>query len=171
MSRPLSHCPGRSTESIRLLADAGGWTMPSVRPCSLWPECSPAAADLGGILSVCATRPGFIWWPCSFCRTTPDPEVVSGAAAAVPGGIGFGVAAWSGPEREQTGTPREPSHGELPAPGAIHDDATSLNRDQWRTAWSLGQRSSSGRAGSNASESGVEECRCPGDDWIPSDKY
>ena len=56
-------------------------------------EYSPAADDPGGILSVCAKRPGFIWWPCSFCRTTPDPEVVSSAAAAVPGGIGFGVAA------------------------------------------------------------------------------
>jgi hypothetical protein len=25
-----------------------GWTMPSTRPCSAWPGCSPPAADLGG---------------------------------------------------------------------------------------------------------------------------
>jgi hypothetical protein len=91
------------------------------RPCALWPECSPPAADLGGILrGLCDA----VWLYLVAALVLPHHLGSCGpvgAAAAVPGGIGFGVAAWRGPEREETGTPREPSHGETPALGAIRD--------------------------------------------------
>jgi hypothetical protein len=44
-SRRLLHTRARSAEQIRQLAGAGGWTMPSMPPCSRSPACSPLAAD------------------------------------------------------------------------------------------------------------------------------
>jgi hypothetical protein len=105
-SQLLLHCPGRLTESIRRLAGAGGWTMPSVRPCSLQPECSPPAADLGGILrGLCDA----IWLYLVAALVLAAPPRILGScrrSRSPPVGIGFGVALWRGPEREEAGTPR-----------------------------------------------------------------
>jgi hypothetical protein len=74
--------PRQIGRQMKRLVAAGGWTMPSTRPCLRWPERSPLAADpAAGSSEGYAARSGCTWgWsPHWFFRTTPAHGVASAA--------------------------------------------------------------------------------------------